>query len=133
MKRRYRLTRSTDFQQVRRNGKSYAHPLLVLAVFVRSDATALAPCRFGISARRSLGTAVQRNRVRRRLRAALHSRLPAVRNGCDVVLIARKPLMEAGFTELQAALDQLLRRANLLSAGQIDLDQPVNPDGNPRE
>ena len=129
MKRRYRLTRSTDFQQVRRSGKSYAHPLLVLAVYSRNEPSALAPSRFGIAARRSLGNAVQRNRVRRRLRAAMHSRLPALRSGWDVVLIARKPLMEAGFNELQSALDQLLRRANLFTTAQNGTDQPVKPNG----
>ncbi|HEX5943558.1 MAG TPA: hypothetical protein VFY66_14840, partial [Anaerolineales bacterium] len=32
MQRKFRLTRSEDFKRVRRSGKSYAHPLVVLIV-----------------------------------------------------------------------------------------------------
>jgi RNase P protein component len=35
--------------------------------------------------------------------------------GCDVLLIARRPLAEARLAETQAALGQLLRRAKLLA------------------
>ena len=46
MKRCFRLTRSNDFKRVRRSGKSYAHPLVVLYV-MKSDPVGV---RVGVSA-----------------------------------------------------------------------------------
>ena len=100
MKPRFRLTSSTDFKRVRRFGKSYAHPLLVLVVHPNE----LAVTRFGIAAGRSLGGAVNRNRAKRRIRAALSPFLEEVSPGWDIILIARQPLLVAPFQELQIVL-----------------------------
>jgi ribonuclease P protein component len=106
----FRLTRSADFQRVREHGKSYAHPLLVLiALPVAEPGT-----RFGIVTGRSLGSAVRRNRIKRLLRSALQPYLVAINSGWIVVLIARRPMAEASFSQTQAALLALLRRAHLL-------------------
>jgi len=109
VKRRFRLTRSTDFKRVRSEGKSYAHPLVVL-VSSRSQEDAI---RIGISASRSLGGAVKRNRAKRLLREVMRPLLPTVAAGWDIILIARSPLQTAKFQEIQAAVQSLLRRAGL--------------------
>lgn len=70
--------------------------------------------RCGVTAGRSVGGAVQRNRAKRRLRSAMHPLLSGLKPGWDIVLIARQPLLEADFVQVQAALSVLLRRANLL-------------------
>ncbi len=111
MKRRFRLTRSTDFKRVRSNGKSYAHPLLVLVV---SPAEEEAHIRFGVTASRGIGSAVIRNRAKRLIREALRPLLPDLRPGWDVVAIARSGLLSANFTQIQAAVRTLLQRAGLL-------------------
>jgi ribonuclease P protein component len=95
---------------VRQFGKSYAHPFLVLVVMPNQEETS----RFGITAGRSVGKAVQRNRAKRRLRAALQSYLSLVSPGWDVVLIARRPMLEAAFPKIQAATAMLLQRAGVL-------------------
>ena len=110
MKRNFRLTRSTDFQRVRRCGKSYAHPLIVLVASTNGQKVT----RFGIIAGYILGNAVHRNRVKRLLRAAIHAFLTEIDSGWDIVLIARKPIMEAGYYQVSAALEMLLKRAQLL-------------------
>ncbi len=110
MKRRFRLTKSTDVQRVRRYGRSYAHPLLVLiALSNQTDVS-----RFGITAGRSVGKAVQRNRAKRLLRAAVQSSSPEIVAGWDIVLIARLPTKDASYYQVQSALVTLLRRASLL-------------------
>lgn len=111
MKRRFRLTRSTDFKRVRSEGKSYAHPLVVL-VTVRSEDEP-SP-RVGVSASRSMGKAVQRNRAKRLLRESIRPLLPHLSAGWDLILIARAPVLQAPFQEIQTALQGLLRRAGLL-------------------
>ena len=109
MKRRFRLTRSTDFQRVRRNGKTYAHPLVVLVTAPNE----LSQARIGIVTGRALGGAVERNRVKRRLRACLSQRAERVACGWDLVFLARKPLGGAGFQDLCAAVDLVLKKAGI--------------------
>lgn len=110
MKRSFRLTRSTDFKRVRRSGKSYAHPLVVLYV-KKSDGLGV---QVGVGAGLSVGNAVKRNRAKRLLRAAISDLLPRTVPGSDLVLIARSPLPESDLYQTRAALENLLKRAGLL-------------------
>ena len=110
MQRQFRLTRSQDFQRVRRSGKSYAHPLLVLAVLA-NDAAAV---HVGVAAGRTVGTAVRRNRAKRLLRAAMHGLIESIAPGWDLVLIARPALVSSDYFEVRQALIGLLRRAQLV-------------------
>ncbi len=111
MKRRFRLTRSTDFKRVRRSGKSYAHPLVVLYA-LKSDEPNV---RVGVSAGLAVGNAVKRNRAKRLLRAAMNELLPQTIPGSDLMLIARAPLPESNLEQTREALSVLLKRAGLLS------------------
>ena len=129
MKRRFRLTRSTDFKRVRSSGKSYAHPLVVL-YFLPSDQPRM---RIGVAASKAIGNAVQRNRAKRLLRAAMadllketdDGRRPACASaagttgepveGSDLLLVARSPLPRANFSQTREALASLLKRAGLAS------------------
>ena len=110
MKRKFRLTRSTDFKRVRRLGKSYAHPLIVLIALPNE----LDCSRVGVVAGRSVGGAVQRNRAKRLIRAALQPYMTSIRPGWDLMLIARAAMREATFQQAQTALTDLLRRSRLL-------------------
>ena len=110
MKRNFRLTQSTDFKRVRNFGKSYAHPLVVLVVQPATHAG----LRVGVTAGRSVGGAVQRNRAKRLLREAMRSLLPSVHTGWDLILIARQPLLKATYRQVCAALSKLAQRADLL-------------------
>ncbi len=112
MKRRFRLTRMSDFQRVRRFGKSYAHPLVVLFV----SASEVSGVRVGVAAGRTVGNAVQRNRAKRLMRAAMQSFYPQIVPGFDLVLIARQSLRSATLTQTATALFTLLSRAGLLSS-----------------
>ena len=111
MQRSFRLTRSEDFQRVRRSGRSYAHPLLVL-VAQSADGPAL---RIGVTASRGIGTAVKRNRSKRLLREAIRTLIPSLLTGWDILLIARPPLLSSSVFEVREALLTLLRRADLVA------------------
>jgi ribonuclease P protein component len=101
---------------VKEQGKSYAHPLLVLVALPDPEQGV----RFGIVAGRSVGNAVRRNRAKRQMRSALQPYLPAILPGWAVVLIARRPIGEAGFAQIQVALLALLRRAHLIREAHDD-------------
>lgn len=115
MQQRFRLTSTTDFQRVRRLGKSYAHPLVVLVALKNENSS---QTRFAVAAGRSVGKAVQRNRAKRRLRAALQPHLAETNPGWDAILIARQPIEAADFSKIQSAVTMLLRRAGLLQSSR---------------
>ena len=109
MQRKFRLSRSTDFKRVRRDGKSYAHPLLVLIAIENQ----LSITRVGVAAGKSVGNAVKRNRAKRLIRAAARELYPQTASGYDLVLIARSPIIQVKMPKVRTALQQLLQRASL--------------------
>ncbi len=109
VQRRFRLTRSEDVQRVRKSGKSYAHRLVVLV----AQANDQAQVRLAVIAGKAIGGAVQRNRAKRLLRAAMQSLIDSVTPGWDLILIARAPLLACDMFEVREALVTLLRRAEL--------------------
>jgi ribonuclease P protein component len=119
VQRKFRLTRSEDFKRVRRSGKSYAHPLMVLVVQANDEAkgvgTIRAHVRVGVAAGRTVGTAVKRNRAKRLLRSAMQTLLPNLAPGWDLVLIARPALASSTLNETHQALLSLLQRSKLIS------------------
>ncbi|MGZ9223764.1 MAG: ribonuclease P protein component [Anaerolineales bacterium] len=110
MQRKFRLTRSEDFKRVRRSGKSYAHPLVVLIVQTHDQPRV----KVGVAAGRTVGTAVYRNRAKRLLREAMRTLLPNITPGLDLILIARPGLVTATLEETRQALLTLLQRAKSL-------------------
>jgi ribonuclease P protein component len=110
MERKHRLTRSIDFKRVRRTGRSLAHPLAVLVYLPNDRGTT----RIGISAARSLGNAVQRNRAKRRLREALRECLPEIAGGWDIVVIARPEIVDTEWPHVRNAIRKLLKQSKML-------------------
>ena len=111
MQRNFRLTRSEDFKRVRRDGKSYALPLVVL-IAQNNDQPHV---RVGVAAGKSVGTAVYRNRAKRLLREAMRTLIPEIASNLDLVLIARPALVSATLEDTQHALLNLLQRAKILT------------------
>jgi len=70
--------------------------------------------RIAIIAGRSVGGAVQRNLAKRRIRSAYHNLKSEVIQGYDLVMIARKPILDFAYAHLENALNKLLDQAGLL-------------------
>jgi ribonuclease P protein component len=109
VRRENRLVSEADFRRVRHEGRSWAHPLLVIHVRHSGGLH----FRAGISVGKRFGGAVRRNRVKRRVRELLRARLPELSPGWDVVISPRPPADSASFAELGEAVDLLLGRARL--------------------
>ena len=109
---RRRLSRSADFDRVFRNGRSLGGREFVLYVFPRGDQ---ATSRLGLSVSRKVGSAVQRNRVKRVLREAFGLEQGEMIEGTDVVVVARpdaKALVDReGLEGVRRALRELFDRA----------------------
>lgn len=74
------------------------------------------PVHVGFSVSKKLGNSVVRNRVKRRLRESFGPMIPRVKDGYNLIFIAREPVVDEEFTAIQSVMRSLLRRANLLKA-----------------
>lgn len=106
---RYRLRTAADFAAAVRSRRSGSPRIVVHAH--RADARTDLPPRVGFVVSRAVGSAVVRNRTKRRLRALMAARLPSVPAGFDVVIRANAAAAEASFDVLGTDLDRLLGTA----------------------
>jgi len=117
VKKRFRLSRQSDFQKAIGGKRVYSGRALV-AFAIPVDGT---DSRIGVTVSRHVKGSVDRNRARRRLREAARTRLlgpdsPLQRVGIryDVILIARPAALDLPFADLEAETEQAaLRLANL--------------------
>lgn len=110
MQRRLRLHHNSDFQRLRQDAAIKRHPTLMLSYL----ANELPHNRYGIITSKRLGSAVQRNRVRRLIREAVRLQHPELVQGYDCVLIARPSIVGQPFSEVQRIVYELYRRAGLV-------------------
>ncbi len=102
------LTKRAQYTLVYNEGRSWVSSLLVMKALPNG----LTFSRYGFSVSRQVGKAVDRNKVKRRLREIL--RVTPLKQGWDVVFIARPPAATASYTGLKKATVGLLSRARLL-------------------
>jgi ribonuclease P protein component len=106
----FRLSRPADFKRVRRLGKSYAHPFVVLIAMPNE----LGKVRVAVAAGKPIGGAVVRNRAKRVLRAGILPLLEWISSGQDIVLIAKAGIREKKSTQVKEVLAGLLQKGKLL-------------------
>jgi ribonuclease P protein component len=111
LKRKFRLSHTSEFKRVWQSGRSFAHPLLVL-IAEPNDQNKV---RVAVTAGQSIGNAVKRNRAKRRLRAGISQYIEDIPNGWDLILLARKPVLNASFAEIKTAIEEILCRAQLVN------------------
>ena len=106
------LKKRRDFLRVRAAARRWAAPGLVLQAAPMPEAdTEQGLVRVGYTASRRIGNAVQRNRAKRRLRAAVAHVMPAsAQSGCDYVVIARAATLTRPFDALVDDLAAALAR-----------------------
>jgi ribonuclease P protein component len=117
VKRANRLSRSRDFDAVHRRGRSVSSRFLVLYWLPQEEPV---EPRIGFAVPSAAGGAVERNRIKRRLREVWNARLDSLPGGYDYVLIVRPGLIEAaeanGFEWLGECVDELLDQTGVLAA-----------------
>ena len=86
-------------------------PGLIVQVLKRSNDSAETPSRVGFTVSRKVGNAVERNRARRRLRAAAEKVMGShARAGYDFVVIGRKVTLKRPFSSLLGDLETSLKK-----------------------
>ncbi len=109
MKVRCTLKKNSDFRRLYAKGKSAANPYLVL--YCRRNRTG--ENRLGYTVSTKLGHAVVRNRVRRRLREIYRLNSPALKQGWDIVVVARQRCVGADYHKMDAAFLRACRELGL--------------------
>lgn len=115
VQRRHRLSRSRDFDTVYRHGRSVSTRYLVLYWFAREADAPADGARLGLAVPKSVGPAVVRNKMKRRLRELFRARAETLPQDQDYVLVVRPGLAEAvearGFDWLGERVDEILGKA----------------------
>lgn len=98
----HRLLRHSDFERVYKQGRRHFAAHMTVFYLYRTEEQRLKGARVGFTVGKALGGAVQRNRMKRRLREAV--RLSGFPPGvtADVVINPKRSLLAADFTELQS-------------------------------
>lgn len=99
-----RLLKHADFQAVYQQGRKQFSGNM--ALFFRERDDRQGP-RVGFAVGKVLGGAVVRNRIRRRMRAAVQRRIGDLERPVDVVLHPRKAVLEMDFLQLEQEIKQL--------------------------
>jgi ribonuclease P protein component len=107
-----RLTRASEYERVKRDGLVRRGKLLMLSVAAVEDP---GPSRVGFITSRHLGSAVVRNRVRRRLREIARKHQHNLREGLWIVVIARIDATKASYRALEDEWLRLAKRASILA------------------
>jgi len=107
-----RLASSRSFKIVYSRGRSGVTDLIVVYVLPRPSGNKV---RFGFTAGKKVGGAVQRNRAKRLMREAARSLLKQISGSYDIVVVARRPAASASFSDVKADLEKTLRRMGVLS------------------
>lgn len=102
--RRGRLLRHADFERVYKQGRRHFSPLLTAFYLQRQGGVSKLPVgtglRIGITVSRALGGAVQRNRIKRRIREAVRLSRPWPVADVDAVFNPKKVVLTASFEQL---------------------------------
>ena len=109
------LKRRSEFLRTRKGARA-ATPCFVLEAKRREDDVTVAAAggpRFGFTVSKAVGKAVDRNRINRRLKAAVRDVVcEHARREFDYVLIARRAALDVRFAALVADLVKALKRAH---------------------
>lgn len=111
------LKKRPEFLRLR-GGARCQTPFFVLESRLRAEReSSVSPPRFGFTVTKLLGGAVDRNRIRRRLKAAVTAVAgQSAQHGRDYVLIARKAAIDAPFDILKKDLERAFYRVHHASA-----------------
>lgn len=118
------LKKRAEFLRLR-GGARCATPSFVLETRARSTGTASeagrSGARFGYTVTKKLGGAVVRNRIRRRLKAAVALVAPKLaRADHDYVLVGRAAAYDREFADLKKDLERALQRVHHAAANPIE-------------
>ncbi|WP_066195352.1 MULTISPECIES: ribonuclease P protein component [Gracilibacillus] len=111
MKKAWRIKKNREFQEVFKQGASFANRQLVI-YYLHKDQQA--HYRIGLSVSKKIGNAVVRNQVKRYIRQVFVELDTKVKNEYDIIIIARQPVKDIDFHQIKKSVNHLLYKTGLL-------------------
>lgn len=105
-----RLRKHADYQRAYKASRKQFSPSMTYFYAPQPEGTVAQGTRIGITAGRVLGNAVERNRIKRRMREAIRagqSQLPA---GVDIILHPRRSVLDMAYAELQLEVERIFTK-----------------------
>lgn len=108
------IKKDSDFRKVYKHGKSFANKYLVMYILNnKSDFN-----RVGFSVSKKVGKANIRNKVKRRIRESFRLNCDQnIKNGYDLVFIARISSKDAEYSDIEKSVKSLVKKAKLNNEG----------------
>lgn len=108
-----RLKNRAEFGRVFKQGRTFGDRYLVLFVLPGAEP----PMKMGFTAQRKAGTAVKRNRIKRRLRALAASFVDDLVPCGHIIWLGKRSVLEADWDVLLKSARRLLKKAGCLETG----------------
>jgi ribonuclease P protein component len=129
-----RLLRHADFERVYKLGRRHFSASMTVFYWPRPEdggagpkavaMTSPAGLRIGFTVGRALGGAVQRNRMKRRLREAVRLTLPRAAANADVVINPKKSLLTVDFSAVVIEVRRAFEVVEQKLAGKMAREKP---------
>ena len=107
----HRLKLKRDFDRVFKKGRGVSQDFLFLKLLPNDSAKS----RFGIIVSQKISKkATERNKIRRRIRAAIFKKLPGLEDNFDAVIIALPGVEEKDFRTIEKTITELFKKARII-------------------
>ncbi|WP_088104608.1 ribonuclease P protein component [Halalkalibacter urbisdiaboli] len=111
MKKEQRIKKNDEFSLVFDKGQSVANRQFVLYSLKKEGQDQF---RIGLSVSKRVGNAVTRNRIKRLVRTFFQLYKEEIKSGFDYVVIARRPVADMEYQEVEKSLLHVFRKARLI-------------------
>lgn len=108
---RNRIKKKKDFQTVFKQGQGFRQGFLYLKIRNNN----LKSTRFGfVVSKKFSKKAVERNKIKRRLRELVRTKLAEIKKGIDMIIVVM-PGAENDFQKLEKTIDKLFKKASIIN------------------
>ncbi len=117
MKKQYRVKKNQEIEAILANKKSYYNPYFSI---YKMNNPKTSHFRYAISVGKKIGNAVERNRLKRLIRAALLEVNIPLDNNVDIFIIARPKAKDLAFADLVKQIEYLLSKLHIIKGEKND-------------
>ena len=112
----YRLKKNFEFRTIYRRGKSFANDILVMYILSNKknkDKNFTFYNKLGVSVSKKVGNSVIRSRCKRLISESFRLNHDCIKKGYDFVFIARNPIKDKNYADVEKAMKNLIKKAGL--------------------